>query len=114
MFSVMNNTQEQTIDLTNLNEDNREVTFTVYRDGEVDEQFYQERKRSERRTAVLSAFRHVGKSLANSARETATNVLNEWDLAVTDSKYGSNLRGQYHTKMRNDKIARVARQYELV
>lgn len=110
----MNNTQEQTIDLTNLNEDNREVTFTVYRDGEVDEQFYQEQKRSERRTAVLNAFRNVGKSLANSAKKTATNVLNEWELAVVDNKYGSNLRSQYHAKRIADKTNRIARSYELV
>lgn len=70
-----------------------------------------EQHRTEQAVSYLRAFSGV---LAHKVGTVATNVLNEWDLAVTDSKYGSNLRVQYHTKMRNDKIAQVARQYELV
>jgi hypothetical protein len=83
------------------------VQFTVYRDGEIDHEYYREQARRERAErlarlgkgtvkAVACAVAVVGQQIAHVAMEVGKDL----DMTLYDAQNGTQYRKQYHERKR--------------
>lgn len=84
--------------------------FVVYRDGEVDHDYYREQAKRERAaqlaaigkgalSALSTATAVIGREIGKSLVEVGKNV----DMLMYDAQHGTNYHTEYHRKKREDR-----------
>jgi hypothetical protein len=103
----------------NMMNKHENITLEVYREGEIDEDYYKTQARTEQLYAVLSHMQAAGAVFATVVRNIATTMKKELKMAAMlveldyyDYRHGTHLRREYIQTKRAREISHLRAQFQ--